>query len=116
MTKKFALFAFNGEECCFLHVILNALEMNEKGYDVKVIIEGEACKLAGEFENKQNPKYSLYKKLWDSGLIDCFCKACSNMMETLDIVEKLEFPTCSEMSGHPSMLKYIEKGYEIITF
>jgi len=36
--KKIALFAFNGKAMCFVHVLLNALDMNEKGYDVKVII------------------------------------------------------------------------------
>ncbi|TXT63365.1 MAG: Cytoplasmic protein [Promethearchaeota archaeon] len=114
--KKFALYAFNGDPMCFIHVILNALDMDEKGYDVKVIIEGSACKLAGEFENESNPMYSFYKKLKDSGLIDCFCKACSNKMETLEKVNEMGFPTCDEMSGHPSIGKYIEQGYTIITF
>ncbi|TFF88991.1 MAG: cytoplasmic protein [Promethearchaeota archaeon] len=90
--------------------------MNEKGYDVKVVVEGEACKLAGEFEDKENPRYTLYKKLWDSGLIDCFCKACSNMMGTLEKVKELGFPLCDEMMGHPSMEKYINQGYTVITF
>jgi hypothetical protein len=42
--KKIALFAFNRESFCFVNVLLNALDMNEKGYDVKVIIEGSATK------------------------------------------------------------------------
>jgi len=29
--KKVALFAFNGELMCFVHVLLNALEMKDKG-------------------------------------------------------------------------------------
>ena len=39
-TKKVALFAFNGELMCFIHVLLNALDMNKKGYEVKIVIEG----------------------------------------------------------------------------
>jgi len=114
--NKFALYAFNGDPMCFIHVILNALDMEEKGYDVKVIIEGSACKLAEEFENESNPMYSMYKKLKDSGMIDCFCKACSNKMGTLEKVKEMGFPTCNEMMGHPSMAKYINQGYKIITF
>jgi len=57
-----------------------------------------------------------YNKLRDSGLIDCFCKACSNKMGSLDMVDKLGFPTCTELMGHPSMGKYIAQGYTIITF
>jgi hypothetical protein len=30
--KKVALFAFNGEPMCFVHVLLNALDMKEKDY------------------------------------------------------------------------------------
>ena len=111
--KKFALFAFN---MCFIHVIINALEMLGKGYDVKVIVEGSATKLAHEFENKSNPFYKQYTDLKNSGLIDCFCKACSNKMGSLEDVQRIGFPTCSELMGHPSMARYIEQGYTIITF
>lgn len=82
----------------------------------KIFIEGSACKLVEEFENESNPMHSLYKKLEDKDLLDCFCKACSNKMGVLEKVEKGGFPTCDEMMGHPSMAKYIEKGYNIITF
>ena len=90
--------------------------MKEKGYAVKVIVEGSATKLANQFENKDNPFFGKYQDLKNSGLIDCFCKACSNKMGSLSDVEKLGFSTCDEMMGHPSMAKYIEQGYEIITF
>ncbi|TFG26211.1 MAG: cytoplasmic protein [Promethearchaeota archaeon] len=116
MTGKFALFAFNGDPMCFIHVILNALDLNDRGHDVKVIVEGSACKLVGEFNNQSNPFYKKYKELKDKNLIDCFCKACSNKMDSLKEVERAGFPTCDEMMGHPSMGKYIEQGYDIITF
>ncbi len=34
---------------CFIHVLLNGLSFKEKGYNVKVIIEGEATKIISEF-------------------------------------------------------------------
>ena len=116
MGEKFALFAFNGDPMCFIHVVLNALDLDKKGYEVKVIVEGSATKLAEQFENKENPFFKLYQELKDSGLIDCFCKACCNKMGSLDEVEKLGFPLCDELMGHPSMASYIKKGFTIITF
>jgi len=116
MSKKFALFAFNGDPMCFIHVIINALDMLGKGYNVKVIVEGSATKLAYEFENEDNPFFKQYHDLKNSGLIDCFCKACSKKMGSLKEVEKLGFTLCDELLGHPSMAKYIEEGYTIITF
>jgi len=116
MPGRFALFAFNGDPMCFIHVILNALDLREKGNDVKVIVEGSATKLAKEFENESNPYYKMYQKLKESKLVDCFCKACSNKMGSLEEVDKLGFRTCADLMGHPSMSKYIELGYTIITF
>jgi hypothetical protein len=36
--KKIALFVFNGDPMCFIHVLLNALDMSEKGYEAKIVI------------------------------------------------------------------------------
>jgi hypothetical protein len=60
--------------------------------------------------------FKMYNKLRKSNLIDCFCKVCSQKMEFLEVVEKLGFPLCFELMGHPSMEKYINQGYIIITF
>jgi hypothetical protein len=116
LGEKYALFAFNGDPVCFIHVILNALDMNSRGYDIKVIVEGSACKLAKEFENQTNPFSKKYRELKEKDLIECFCKACSNKMGSLEQVEKMGFSLCDEMMGHPSMAKYIDQGYKIITF
>ncbi len=40
-----ALFAFNGEPMCFLHVLLNALDMKARGFGVKLVLEGASVKL-----------------------------------------------------------------------
>ena len=42
MAEKVVLVAFQGEPMCFVHVLLNALDMHERGFDVKVVIEGAA--------------------------------------------------------------------------
>ncbi|MHA1146091.1 MAG: DsrE family protein [Candidatus Helarchaeota archaeon] len=113
---KFALFAFNGDPMCFIHVILNALDLKEKGHDVAVVIEGSATSLIDQFENESNPFYPLFQKLKNSETIDCFCKACSNKMGVLAKVQDFKFPLCDELQGHPSMARYINDGFTIITF
>ena len=42
MGKRLVLVAFNGEPVCLDHVLLNALDMEERGFDVKLVIEGSA--------------------------------------------------------------------------
>ncbi len=46
--KKVVLFAFNAEFMCFVHVLLNALDMDSRGMDVKIVIEGGATALIPE--------------------------------------------------------------------
>ncbi len=114
--KKFALFAFNGDPLCFVHVLLNALDLNEKGFEVKLIIEGSAVTLIGPLANEDHPLHKLYQGCIEKGLLDCVCQACSHKLGTLEEAKRQGLPICHDMSGHPGMGGYIDKGFEIITF
>ena len=116
MSEKVALFAFNGDPMCFVHVLLNALDMDGRGYDVKVIIEGSATKIANHLNNPDAQFHKLYQQIKEKDLSDCVCKACAAKMDALKGIEEQGLPLCAEMSGHPSMAKYMEQGYKIITF
>jgi hypothetical protein len=109
---KFAFFAFNGDLMCFQHVLLNALDLDDKEHEAKIIIEGEAVKLVQKLEESNNRQYFEAK---EKGLIDCVCKACSAKLGVLEYNEQVDIPLKGDMSGHPSMESYIEKGFEIIT-
>lgn len=104
--KKKALFVFNGEAMCFVHVLLNALDMHERGCNPKIVIEGSATKLIPELTKTGNPMFSLYEKAKNLGLIDGVCKACSNKMGTLEDVKSQGLRLLDEMNGHPSMARY----------
>jgi hypothetical protein len=127
--RKFALFAFNGDPMCFVHVLLNALDIKEKGHEVALVVEGSATKLVkllsgGEgledFAEKNPQMYKmiadLFAQVKDADMISCVCQACSNMMGSLEDAKELALPLCSELKGHPSMSRYIDEGYEIISF
>jgi len=90
--KKFALFVFNGDPMCFIHVLLNALDMKEKAL------------------------HKLWEKVKEAGLVDGVCKACSNKLGTLEAAKEQGLTLLDEMSGHPSMARYLDEGFEIISF
>ncbi|NLI32062.1 MAG: cytoplasmic protein [Deltaproteobacteria bacterium] len=113
---KFALFAFNGEAMCFMHVLLNALDMHGKGQNVKVVIEGAATKLIPELSSDSSPLKSLFEEACIHDLVDGVCMACSNKMGTLEAAKAMGLKMLNEMSGHPSMGRYCREGFEIITF
>jgi len=113
---KFALFVFNGDPMCFIHVLLNALDMADKQAEVKVIIEGAATKLIPELAKTDNPLHQLWEKAKKLNLIDGVCKACSNKMGTLEAVKAQGLTLLDDMSGHPGMMRYRKENFEIITF
>ncbi len=110
--NKFVLFAFNGNPTCFVHVLLNALDMHEKGYEVKIVLEGEAVTLIRSMVESGNP---LFAKILALGLFDCVCKGCSAKMGVLEYNEASAIPVAGDMSGHPSFSQYIDQGYRVIT-
>ncbi len=114
--KKVALFAFNGDSMCFIHVLLNALDLKAKGNEVRIILEGSATKLLPDMAGEQSPLSGLYRKAKEQGLFEGACKACSTKLGVAEAVRQEELPLLGDMSGHPSMSAYLEEEYEIITF
>lgn len=114
--KKIALFVFNGDPMCFIHVLLNALDMQSKGYECRIVIEGAATKLIPELARQENPMNPLWEKAKAAGLVDGVCKACSNKMETVEAAEDQGLALLSEMTGHPGMARYRDDGFEIVSF
>jgi hypothetical protein len=114
--RKVALFAFRGEKSCFIHVMLNALDLKERGYEVKVVIEGAATRLIEELAVSDPPLGTLYKRIKDEGILDCVCQACAHQQGTLDAAKEQGLALCAEMSGHPAVGRYMDEGYTIITF
>lgn len=114
--KKVALITYNPEMMCFAHVLLYALDFQEKNYEVKVVLEGGAVKLVAAFGDSEAPFAPLYEKVKQQGLIDCVCKACASKLGTMAEAEEQGLRLAGDMMGHPSLEAYIDQGYQIITF
>lgn len=115
-SEKIVLFAFRGEPICFIHVLLNAIDLHERGRGGQIVIEGEAVKLVPEMSEPTHFLWSQYQKAKELGLIAGVCKACSTKLGVLEAVGYEELPLLDDMSGHPSMGAFLEKGYRVITF
>lgn len=111
--KKYLLYAMNGEKMCFLHLLMNALDLHEEGYEVKLIFEGASCKLPPVLEEEKN---KLYLKAKEEGLIAGICLACSSVLGVLEENEKTGLPMLNDMMGHAGVKPYVKEGYEVISF
>ena len=114
--NSFALFVFNGDPMCFIHVLLNALDMHAKGTKAKIVVEGAATKLIPELAKEENPLHQLWRKVKELDLVEGACKACSQKMGTDGLAQGQGLALLDDMNGHPSMAAFRLRGYEIITF
>ena len=114
--SKTVLFAFRDDPLCFVHVLLNALDLAERGGEAGVVLEGAAVKLAAEFEREGGLLQPLYAKARAKGLMWGACRACSTKMGAVQAVQALGLPLLDDMSGHPSLGRYLDQGYAVITF
>ncbi|HHU37642.1 MAG TPA: cytoplasmic protein [Treponema sp.] len=112
---KVALFAFTGSLPCFSHALLNVLDMNERGDTAILILEGASVALLPDLLDPSKPFAALFKKVVDNKYLDCVCKGCAAKMGTLEVAQKASLPINGDMSGHPPMKDYLDKGYTIIT-
>lgn len=115
MNHKIVIVAFAGEAPCFAHALLNGLDMQARGWDVRLVIEGKATALIKELAKADAPFAPLFDKAKKAGLIDCVCRACANKTGALAAAEEQGLPLADEMQGHPAMARYLEAGYTVIT-
>jgi len=113
--KKVAVFAFSGDPTSFAHAMLTAMDMKDRGYDVRVVVEGDATKLLSLLRNETKPFAEVYRRFRDRGLIDCVCRACAAKNGVVPAVIEQDLKLADDMAGHPGMAAYMEQGYEVVT-
>jgi len=111
--EKYLFYVMQGKKMCFVHVLLNALDLKEAGHEVKIIFEGESVVLPKVFEEES---FGLYMKAKELNLFAGVCYACSVQLGVVDANENLDYPLLKDMNGHAGMKNYIADGYKVITF
>lgn len=113
--SKTVIFTFRGEPMCFIHVLLNGLDMESRGMGGRIVIEGEAVKIIPEIAREGHFLNQLYRKAIDRNLFVGACRACSTKLGVADAVKALGIDLIGEMAGHPAMADYREQGYSVVT-
>ncbi len=114
--SKVAMFVFNGSPTCFVHVLLNALDMHARGVEVRIVMEGESTRLVEQLAQPDNWLNGLWQKACALNLVEGVCKACAQKLAARPVAESNNLALLDDMNGHPGMAAFREKGYEIITF
>ena len=96
--------------------MLNGLDLSESGYAVKLVIEGSATSLIPALGETGNPQHRLWQSVKEKGLVAGVCKACATKTGVLGACREQALELLDDMSGHPAMSAYLDRGYRLITF
>ncbi|MGQ9748081.1 MAG: cytoplasmic protein [Candidatus Caldatribacteriaceae bacterium] len=113
--SKVVFFVFREEETCSIHVLLNALDGQKRGHTSYIVFEGGATGLIPLFSKSSHPLHNLYRDAKERGLIAGVCRACSVKMGVLKDVEEEKLPILDDMKGHPSIHRFLEEGFTVLT-
>ncbi len=102
---------FNNNKGIFTHILLNVLDLAQKGYEVGVIFESEACKLISEYEDK---KYEKFEQLKEKKLIAAVCEVCARAMGALESAQRQGLPIDGRLHGHPTLESWIKTGFQVM--
>ncbi|GAB4339022.1 MAG: hypothetical protein Kow0089_11490 [Desulfobulbaceae bacterium] len=114
MTRV-VFYAFTSQPLCFMHALLNALDLEEKGMWGEIVFEGESTSLIPLVSRPDHFLYDLYIRAKERGIFYGACQACAAKMGVTDVAQAENIPLVGDMSGHPPMSEFIRQGYTIIT-
>ncbi|HBI14779.1 MAG TPA: cytoplasmic protein [Desulfobulbaceae bacterium] len=114
MTRV-VFFAFRSDPLCFMHAILNAIDLEENGMWGEIVVEGEATRLIPEMARPDHFLNRLYLQAKQRGMIYGACLACATKMGVAEAVAAEDILLIGDMSGHPPMATFIKQEYTVIT-
>ncbi|MEA5014851.1 MAG: hypothetical protein VB099_09850 [Candidatus Limiplasma sp.] len=110
--SKVLFYAMTGEKVCLLHVLMNAVDLFQKGDEVRIIFEGKFVIWPVQLQEEKNP---LYSKALEGGLIAGVCLTCAKQFEVQEKIEALGLPLIGDMFGHAAMSPYVARGYQVVS-
>ena len=112
---KVVFFTFRSDPMSFMHAMLNALDLEEKGMWGEIVFEGESTQLIPLISQPEHFLYPLYTQSKSKGIFYGACQFCTQKMGISEQAESEHIPLIGDMFGHPPMSDFIRQGYTIIT-
>jgi len=98
-----------------VHALLYATELAEQGYPVVLIFDGAGTGWANELRKPENPLHKHYLRIKELAVVEEICDYCADSFKVKEnFPEQQRKLLVGDYDGHPSLVKWIEKGYRII--
>lgn len=98
-----------------IHALLYARELADAGYEVALIYDGAGTGWAAELDKPEHALHKHYVEFKQRGIVEEICDYCADQFDHKD-----ELPTAQkkllvgDYEGHPSIAKWVSKGYQVI--
>ena len=98
-----------------VHALMYSKELAESGYEVVLIFDGAGTTWARELRKKDNKLHSQYTEIARMGITEEICDFCAGAFKVKEaLAGDKDAALIAAYNGHPSIVKWIEKGYRII--
>jgi hypothetical protein len=98
-----------------VHALLYATELAENGYDVVLVFDGAGTGWANELRKPENPFHKQYLRIKELAVVEEICDYCADSFDIKeDLPEQQRKLLVGDYDGHPSLIKWVERGYHII--
>lgn len=99
-----------------LHALLYSRELKEHGHDVVLVFDGAGTEWAEEWTDpsSQHKLAPMYRELSKQGVTNIICDFCAHAFRVRKELEERNAPMVAEYEGHPSIAKWVDKGYQIV--
>lgn len=98
------------------HALLYTKELKEAGHEAKLIFDGGGTRWVGELSKADNPLNPLFNSVKALGAITGVCEYCIGAFGgDKEETKKKGLPLAGDYMGHPSLVSFINGGYQVIT-
>ena len=121
MPRKILFVLFSEDACRQNHALLYALDLREKGHEVKLILEGGATRMVSAMHAADSRPGALLRQARDVGILAGACgrasSGCASEDPTRQVAQLAEaagVPLLSALGGHASIEPFVREGYELV--
>jgi len=98
------------------HALLYSQELIEEGHEVVLVFDGAGTQWAHEWSkaDSESPYKPVYDELTELGITEVVCDYCASGFKVKEALTQKNANLVAEYSGHPSIAKYVKKGYQLL--
>lgn len=99
-----------------VHALLYSRELKENGHEVVLIFDGAGTEWIEKWAKADSTDKlaNSYRELRELGVTQVVCDFCASAFHVKESLKKQDVTLNDEYQGHPSIVKWINQGYQII--